>query len=639
MPRNVDHGYASVHTVRLPLWPYLVTPISAVAALPATEMVHRVYGDSPWTAVVVTASGILVTSFTAWASRPRGPVMRAMSTGVAAASSAWTLSAIINGPFNKTMIGWWLAGTAVASITVGVQRILRTGAQAEGGQEVMGGLLDRVKELKDVRFGQAKVTGGKAAVEVTMPAGATFGGLAAHREEIASAADTAANRVRMIPDPESERRGRIEAVPVDQLRTPPPWPGPSRPGGSIAEPLLLGVVEDSEPLLLWLPGDARKARNASHVGVVGMSGAGKTEVILRIAEEVVTRYDAEYWLGDARKADQLPGWVARYAARVAATEADIDAMLDDLLAEIPVRARQMGSHGHKQWSANCPKCPRYRVVILDEAAQIGAGNRVLVDLAEALRSIGCSLLVGLQRASWDRFPTSARSNIGAWICLGVQDEEDAGMALSEETIKAGAMPWRWKAAHPGYLYAEVPGVPAERYAMQCRSFAPPLDEDERAAAIAAVAGPASSSSRPTSQDAPAADPERREDRDLDSEVAATDAELAAILDDDAPDEVDPSTPIKVPADNGRRVQLGDDAPPVSPQEGRDIFRSYLYDLADVGITRVRPADLGEVLVRTRLGGSWLKKVLAEATLGARPLLRRTERGHYEILSPEREHVG
>lgn len=636
MPRNVDHGYASVHTVKVPLWPYLVTPISAVAALPATGIAHWQYGASPWTGAVMATGGILVTSFTAWASRPRGPVMRATATGVAAASSAWVIPAVIDGPWSKGMIGMWAAGTVVMTVVVAAQRILRNGSVEQGdGEPAMGGLFARVKELKDARFSRATVTGGKAAANVVMPPGATFGQLADHRGEIASGLDTASNRVRMIPDPESERRGRIEAVPVDQLGTPLSWAGPSAPGKSIALPLLLGVVEDAEPLLLWLPGDARKARNASHVGVVGMSGAGKTEVILRIAEEIATRCDAEYWLGDARKADQLPGWVRQHAARVAGSDADIDVMLDDLLDDIPVRSRQMGSHGHKQWTEGCAKCPAYRVVILDEAASIGASNKVLVDLAEALRSVGSSLIIGLQRASFDRFPTSARSNIGAWICLGVQDADDAGMALSEETIKAGAMPWRWKAAHPGYLYAEVPGVPAERHAMQCRSFAPPPSEDDRAAAIAAVTGRNEAPPAPAAA-APVDTSARR--KPVDDGLAEADAALAGLVGDDGPDDVDPSKPIAVPPAGSTRVVFDDGRAPMTPQEARDEFRQYLLDLADAGTARVRPSELGEVLHRTGLGGSWLKKVLTEFTLGSQPLLRHREHGYYEILVPEYDHA-
>lgn len=639
MPRNAGYGHVSVHTVKLPLWPYLVTPISAIAALPATEVAYRFYGESPWTGVVVTGGAVLVTSFTCWAARPRGPVMRALATGVAAASSAWTIPAVIGGPFTKGMIGMWAAGTVVMTVVVAAQRILRSGESAEPTEPAMGGLLDRVKELKDVRFSRAKVTGGKAAVEVTMPPGATFSSLP--QDEIASVLDVGAPSVRMIRSDDSERRGRIEAVPVDQLKVPPPWEGPSAPGQSIAVPLLLGVVEDSEPLVLILPGDPKVHRNSLHVGVVGMSGAGKTELLLHIAEEVLTRPNAELWVGDARKAEQLPRWLLDGAARVAGTEPDVDVMLDDLLDDVPVRSKQMGSHGHKQWMDACPRCPRFRVVLLDEAAQVAANNRVFVDLAESLRSVGVSLIVGLQRASHDRFPTSARSNIGAWICLGVKDEEDASMALSEEMLAAGAMPWRWKAGYPGYLYADVPGVPVERSVLQARSFAPPPSEDDRARAIAAVTGRSTvadetvAAAPPSPKPAARVAPNRHEELGPDDDPA--DSAPNKALGDEPPDDVDPSQPFVIPAGTPRIV-FDDDGPDMTPQEARDEFRQYLSDLADAGTTVVKPGELGEVLSRTGMSGSWLKKVLTEFTLGSSPMLRRREHGHYEILAPEHEHA-
>lgn len=642
MPRNLDRGHASVYTVRVPLWPYLVTPISAVAAYPITWGAHHWYGASPWTGVGLTFADLTVVGFVWWAARPRGAVMRAMSTGLAAAGSVWTTIGVIESPISKEMFGAWFVGTLVGSVVVAAQRILRNGSteQQQDDPTVMGGLLDRVKELKDVRFGQAKVIGGKVTSEVTMPPGAVFGSLP--QDEIASLADVAAPAVRTIPDPDSERRGRIEVVPVDQLRTPPPWPGPSRPGGSIAEPLLLGVVEDAEPLELVLPGDPAVNRNATHVGVVGMSGAGKTEVILRIVEEVSTRHDAEYWMGDVRKADQLPGWARQRAARFAATEPDIDVMLDDLLDEVPVRAKQMGSHGHKQWTVGCDQCPKYRVVILDEAAQVAAGNKVFVDLSESLRSVGVTLLVGLQRATWDRFPTSARANIGTWLCLGVQRDEDAEAALSEETLAAGAKPWRWKAFFPGYLYAEVPGVDPARWSLRCRSFAPPPSEDVRAQAVAAVTGQpvatvAATATVDPKPERPVA-PNRNRDLVPDAGGQAVDADMTALVDGDPPDDVDPEQPIVVPA-GMPRVSFGEPKEQMRPEEAREEMKTYLIDLADAGTRMVKPGHLADVLARTGMSGSWLNKMISSFQLGGAPLLKKVEHGWYEIQLPEHEHVG
>jgi hypothetical protein len=41
--RPAGDGYGSAHTVRIPLWPYLVAPLSCLAALPGTWLVHHYF--------------------------------------------------------------------------------------------------------------------------------------------------------------------------------------------------------------------------------------------------------------------------------------------------------------------------------------------------------------------------------------------------------------------------------------------------------------------------------------------------------------------------------------------------------------------------------------------------------------------
>jgi len=623
MPKSA--GYGSVHTVRLPLWPYLITPLSVVAAIPTTFLAHRAWGDSPAVAALLTVCAIVIVAFTWRASAPRGQLMQTMATGLAALGATWVIAAVIAGPAAGPLPIVLVIGGLTASIVVAVRRVMAEGGRSETGDQ-LGDLGDKIKQLKGARFGRATVTGGKVTAGITMEPGDLIGGVAEVREEIASLHDVPATAVRVIPSDTSERRGRIEVVPVDQLVEPRPWPGPSRPGGSIADPIVLGVMEDSEPFELYLPGDPKAHRNATHVLIVGMSGAGKTEIFLRLAEEVLTRRDAEIWVGDARKAGQSPRWLLDGAARLATTEAEVDDMLDDLLAAVPVRSAQMGSHGHKEWMRGCPKCPPFRVVLLDEAAQIAAGNRIFVDLTESLRSVGVSMVAGLQRASHDRFPTSARSNIGTSLCLGVRDETDADMALDEDTIKAGAMPWRWKASKPGMVYAEIAGTDRRRWSMPARTFAPPASEDDRADAIAAVAGPPPARREPTGP-APVEE-EAEEEPELDDEPNA------ALDLDDPPDDVDPAAPVTVPPGT-KRVAFDPDGKPMTPAQARDELRAYLHDLANSGTTRFRAPDLSEVLYRTGMSGSWLQKALVQLTLGSAPLLSRPEHGWYEI---QVEHV-
>ncbi|GAB2951729.1 plasmid transfer protein TraB [Micromonospora polyrhachis] len=631
MPKNAgistgDTGLASVHTVKLPLWPYLVTPAGSVGLAVATGLAHWRWADDPaaigGVAVGLTLAGTALTALTWRAAAARGIVRRAVATTTCVAGSAWAIGATIAAPWSSPWLDMWLLGAPTASIAMAVVRILRSVGE-DPTSSAGGGLAEAVKSLRNATVGRPTINGAKAAAAITLEPGTSVKELAGDRAALASALDVPETAVRVLPDPDSARRGRVEVVPVDQLRETLTWPGLSAPGRSIALPLVLGVMEDGEPLMVWLPGDHAAGRNAAHFLVVGMTGAGKTEVLLNIAAEVLSRIDADLWLADPRKGHQLPQWAKDGAARLAMTEDDTSDMLEVLYADIATRARQIGQHGHKQWTEGCAQCPRYRVAIVDEAAQVAAGNPLVTELTEAARSAGISLIFGLQRASHDRFPTSARANIGGSICLGVDSETDAGMALSDATLDAGAMPWAWKNTKPGYLYAEVPGTDPARWIMPARSFV--ADEDDRAAAVAPYrpAGAATRQTTPAESIHPSA-PTREE--------TPTPPLNKAIDPGDPPDDVDPATPISAPP-GMPRFSFGE-RPKMAPAQARETLRTHLLTLADAGVDVVRPTELGDVLAETGLSGSWLYQQLRALTRGADALLTATDRGHYRIRVPE-----
>ena len=626
MPRNAGYDGVSVHTVKVPLWPYLVTPVSAVAALPITWGAHHWYGDSPWTGVALAVADTTVTGFTWWAGRPRGPLMQAMSTGLALAGSAWTTMAVIEGPWSKGMLGTWFIGTAVGSVVVGVRRIMHKSA-GDGETESTGGLREAVKSLRGARFGATRIEGARATAPVTLEPGITAGDLAKERGALASALDVPAAAVRIIPDSDSARRGTVSVVPVDQLRDTRYWPGPSAPGASIADaPIRLGVMEDGEPLELWLPGDHKAGRNSAHLSVVGMSGAGKTELVLNLCADVLTRDDVRLVVTDTRKGDQLPQWLREGAHEAHLDPTSAEDYLEDLPRLIAERARHLGQRGLKQWVKGCGL--PYLAVVCFEASKLVSDSSTFVDVAESARSVGIFLLVELQRATHDRFPTSARANIPAKICLGVERDTDAEAALSESTLDAGAAPWEWKNMRPGYLYAELPGVDTERWSMPARAFIA-RSEDERAAAVAAHR-PAATAPQPAPQREERPVPQQR-----DPEPADNERELNAALDlTDPPDDVDPAQPIEIP-EGMPRLAFGQlRTPPMGTEEARAWMRDYLLRLHAKGIDKVRPSELGDVIEATGLTASWVSKELRRLCSGPDALLRNTDRGVYKIRVPE-----
>lgn len=603
---------------RVPLGPYFITPVLAVALLPTTWLAHLRWGDSPWSGVGLTLGAVTVVAFTWRAARARGPIVQLQAIGIATVATAWTVCAVLASPFTRPVFEIWILGTVVGSVIVAVQRVLRNGPDEAGeGRENL--LAASVKALKDAKLPRPSVNGAKVRQRVEMQPGQPFSDVAKARAEVASALDLPATAVRPVPDRNSERRGELHIVPVDQLGATILWPGPSAPGGSITEPLLLGVMEDGEPLNLWLPGDPQVQRNATHVGIVGMSGAGKTELVFTLSAEVLTRVDAELWLADPRKGEQLPQWLLDSAARIALDRGETERFMDDLLGDVSARAGVLGRAGYRQWQPECPL--PYRVALLDESAGM-LTDPAFVDLAETCRSAGISLVFALQRATADRISTSARSNIAAWLAMGVKDEMDASKALSEETLAAGAAPWIWRSDNPGYLYAEIPGVGRERWAMPARSFQA-LGEQEMAAAVMEVrdrlglrSAPAPVRTAPPAAETPA--PEATEDAD-----EPIGGEL----------EVDPSQPIRIPPDLPR-VPIG--TPPeqaMPPAQARAVLVQHLQERAAAGHDEVRPAELADVLETVGRSAPWLSGQLKQLCRGPEALLRNTDRGVYRILTP------
>ena len=198
--------------------------------------------------------------------------------------------------------------------------------------------------------------------------------------------------------------------------------------------------------------------------------------------------------------------------------------------------------------------------------------------------------------------------------LGVERSDDAEAALSDETLAAGAAPWKWKNTKPGYFYLEWAGRDRELWAAPCRSFIQ-SDEDRAAEVVAALSGEAA----PTPAAAAEPVPEDPEDDDP----------APGVNPEDPPDNVDPAQPIEVPAAMPR-VPFGESRK-MPTAAAMDLLRSHIFDLGTAGAQHVKPAELGGVLAQTGLSGSWLYQALRELSAGKEPVLASTQRGVYRIL--------
>lgn len=615
--------------------PYLVCPAGCLLAWPAAAASHHWWGANPWAAAGITVAGGAVTGLTWVAGRARGVIRQRVATLLAAGGSVWALGATIGAPWERPWLDLWAGGSVVASVAAAVMRIMSKANPDEQPASNGGGLADAVAALRDARIGRPKIDGAKVKATITMPRGETLADVENSRDAIASALDVAPTAVRVHRDPDSVRTGRLEVVPVDQLRDTIAWAGPSAPGRSVGDaPLRFGRAEDGETVGLWLTGRPG-VRPATHVRVTGMTGSGKTEWALVVMTDYLTRSDGALIVVDTVKRDQTVKPV-KDGLTLLITEDDHAEAFFDILADqvIPARTEALGREDLTEWM---PGCSLSHLTVWVEESAAWSGHPALVQVAERARSAGISLVLSQQRWTHDRAPTSLRSQFATNVCFGIDSRDDPTLALSPETVDAGACPESWGSSRPGYLYIESPGIPADRWPIPCRSeLANRADLAEAVAGWASVRQPldpitarALAPIMTTTVTTSTAGPDRT-GRDGDHPKEPAMALRPGVNPDDPPDDVDPAQEIDT-TPTPRRLSLA--LPKQStPQEARAILRRYLATLAAQGYTEVRPADFGDVLATTGYGATWLSKTLKELTTGNEPLLMPINRnGRYRIL--------
>lgn len=629
--------------------PYVVPPAAALVNLGLSGLLSQVWGayadptawEAAWRSGVMmcTCGGVV---WTTWlVGRARRLELRVASLLMSAGSCAglWVL----------TWRGWsvdsvitYLLTMGGASVMLALTKMLR-GDGNDARPSVFGDLAERVNELKEIgKASRPKVVDGRVVAEIEMQPGADFGQLAKDevRTAIASAHDVPTSGVRMVANRNTPRTGRIEISPVDMLENPPLWPGLSAPGGSIAEPIRIAVYQTGKMVPLYLPGDPKTGRNAVGVMVaLGQSGSGKTELQLTLAAEARSRRDTRVTYIDGRKGLQMPAAFRNAMHRFIHDADEGEKFLDQLVDEVAVRAGQIGGHGHEQWTAGCTKCPPFEVVIVDEASKFVEAEDTLVELAESVRSVGVFVLLGLQRATGDRMPTSVRSTIGAVICLGVKNVAEGARVLSEETITAGANPG-WKNSKPGALYAELPGVDPDDYSLPARTFKP-----DRDAVVAELVAHLAATGQPTGGQVPVPNGEGEvvdpapadDDQDEDDD----DPECPPLPDDpECPLDGDPRTPLTVP--KRTRIPLliePSEGQKFTPAEVRELFRQAIEQAHANGIRQVKPsmfAPIVDLVGEDGLKPPTITKILKELCQpGPGQMLRRPPGASmYDIVLPE-----
>lgn len=690
---SVNMGGAQFRTWGNPIpyvAPWFVGVMGLILSVPLWFLSKDVYGWY-WSPLVF-AAGVLLTVGAWRTSRARGPVVNTIATAATGAACAWLwyVAGIPRGELTWRPYVLYLIGMIVVCLVSNMFCAWREGTPGGGVADAFRGGLEKLRAANEIGI-DAESGELTARIEVEPPhtIESTQKDLA---PALASVLDLPSNGVTVTPRRgESVRVGDVRLSPVDRLAVPPRWPGPSRRLGeaTLLDPLILGNRR-SHPLQLWLPGDKSAGRNASLLSFTGMSGAGKSWAIRLLLIEAMTRGQFEYWYLNSRKADQEPDWVLEGASRVETTRKGVIAAMREWRDSLPEQGKILGRAGFEQWAPGAPK--PFRLIVADEAGDWAKDvERILSDVAETARSLGDLPLFGLQRASHDRFPTSARSNIGTQMCFGVRDEEDAGMALPDDVLDAGAKPWLWQNREPGRCYLAAPGVPVELWPQDARTFdargdaeqrmerwakyliherakssgkgrvvlpsaqVPPsrVDSDDDADPLVAEFGDVLSAGPPD-------DPRDEIDlRDYDDDSAVESEVRQAWRDEErddpdyVPDDDDVLLRPAIPADcreilNGLGPDDGSGARPsgnmrIKPEpkmrdgEARVYLRSYLNRLGMGGAHGFKIEDIAEEIIEaTGFGASWIRKWTSRWSTEGAPgaFLRKTdERGWYEFGQP------
>lgn len=599
-----------------------------LAEWPLAALAHWQWGGSPWASAGLTLSAVAITGTTWWAAGEhkltRQRTVLAVST--AAASTGWFAGAVIGGATTELAVNTWLMGGSTIALVWAVKRTLRTTENTQAsGDGTEKGLFEKIG-LARAKARESKVGPNKVTVPVTLDRGAqTHEDAAKAAKGLAGVLGVPESAVRWEKDPEDAGRGQYVIVPEDMLKEPTPWPGPSCPGGSIADaPIPTGIYEDGPVCAIWFNGDEQAGRNAQHYQVMGMTGAGKSQGGRVALVDLMTRRDVVLWLLDPSKGQQTFGPILPGADWAALSMPECQQVIGVLPSVITARANELGANGFDQWTpeAGARLNMPYMVVWFEEVAKLFRDGVDLAPIAQEARSAGISLVFSLQRSSHTSMDTDVRANIGGAGVFGTNSATDSGFALSDDTMDAGARPEAWKNNKPGYSYWEAAGLNEERFATPTRTYL--MDKQVAAETIAryktvrapdagpvtaAAAGPAYVN-RKRYHSTPQTVVEQHtvvvdEDGDAipadDQELNAADPEYADLA------VVDIDTPLpEVPADRDRSLGRQPGQSKMSREASLQALEDVLNELADAGQLEIGPADVTPHLDRIGKGGSWVR---------------------------------
>jgi hypothetical protein len=628
-------------------------------ALLAGYISHRLWGRMPavpWAVAGLTLAGTGL-SACAWATSRLVAVGRAHTTATVAALLTWLMIATITGPLESVTGG--LLGIFGSSLAFSWNlrhsarsRITAHGSDGDAAGRLTAWFRDAAAEAGIPAKMQIRQIGAaKADTQVTLPPGKTAADFIQKLPGIESAMQVPPGALTASTDDDRADQAGLTISDPRVLARPVPWPGPSLPGASIAAPLRPGIWQDGEPVAYIIVGH--------HVFMMGASGAGKSiGGAWNLVGEIITRPDACVLAADVSKGDQTFGPLRPALHRFETEPKGARQLLDDLYGIRRARMDYLAAKGLQKWREGCGLS--YIVAWLEEAPTIyellsSKGEERFEIIAKEFRSAGGTLVLSLQRNTWDQLPTIIRSQMAS-MCFGLNEASDERYGLSENQQNAGASPSQWGIKQPGMAYLDAPSIPDSRIAMPLRTFA--WGEDDTAIRQHAALYPAASrpvdeitaricnSGGPVPSLAPAAAGARAsvtlthpaddnpDDELEDDDLTAHDDDPAEVLGEYLTDD-DPTPEIEAGIDDEVAPQPGD-APfefdlgeKISPEDARTIFYDQLAAWRAEGREEFGPKDFKDMM-RPGMGRAWIQARLAEESEPGGQVERLADQGKYRL---------
>lgn len=618
---------------------------------------HLMWADSVGAGVGLTLSAVALTGATWWAGRETSAQRRLHSAITVAAGSAWVTAAALAGPLSGSLPDAYVMGGMVIALSWNVRMALRTSDGAAPAESADKGLLAKVG-LARAMIGRTQVEPNRVSASLQLEGGEqTNDDVARALMRIASALDLPQSAVRYQPSPDSARRGELVIVPRDMLGEAQQWEGPSLPGGSIADPLVIGQYDDGSPLMMWLPGDPAIGRNAQHVLIAGGTGSGKGDAALNLQTEILSRKDVIFWLSDPKAFQDFRPLLPAYDWAVEGG-AGTEAMVEALQQVIPARTGWLGRHSYRQWTTQaaerqtdpahscradrtacgCEGMP-YMVAWMEEAANTlrALGDDAFTGIAQEARSAGVSLVVSLQRPSYDQMSTSTRASLPSVIALGC-DPRDEGFSLPESVIDQGAHPGAWGNRKPGYCYVVAGGIDPERYACPGRTRQFTTESVSLMEAVAQWAARNGATADPITAGAARAVVGRaytgRQDHTDETEQPMPERD-----EDMTSSQLDPEDAAMDPEQDLPQAAQGDHAPGLfgtdsgrkpDPEEARELFARALDEFEAAGQMVVGPKDFMDWCDAHGYSRPWVSARLRDAAADGR-LQPTNQTGRWRIV--------